>query len=571
MSASSQSNAADTPQPMDIMEFMDFLDYPESYQSPSVSPSATSKMQFTPPTPAIATTTSTMPTNQTLSGPSHQYDQYKQQTPFVPGAVANTLALNSTALPAFNLDYINPGEELYNFNGAPQTSMTTTDMDVSFTSPAESTFLFTPTPINSHATSAGSPAVAARAGTLGGMYPGMHQQRAAMARAQQMQQQQELIQRQNQQRPQPPRQSRSKTASTDPIVDQKISQLLSSMRTKANSSEPDNDSTLLQVPRLKKEEMDMDEDERLLASEEGKKLSSKERRQLRNKVSARAFRSRRKEYITQLEQEISVRVNENSDLRAQNRTLALENQRLNDLARALLSSPSFSSYLDTMSQNPAALSQAQTQVEQSRPEPTQVPKETNSYNSMAYGHHEQIGIAMVPEQTMGMSMLNPNPNSVAFPHVFAVFQTPELPEIDTGALMGKSSPIADDLYALNNEKTVAPSLEPPVQSVTEKAQWPQVNANSTTVKTTSSNLDGDIFDDNDCPAHSICPLELDTDGFSSVDIFGGIESEKAFARYELIDSSEDDEVASRALRRVERLAASLAATISGLERRGIEI
>ena len=34
--------------------------------------------------------------------------------------------------------------------------------------------------------------------------------------------------------------------------------------------------------------------ERLLASEEGKKLSSKERRQLRNKVSARAFRSRRK-------------------------------------------------------------------------------------------------------------------------------------------------------------------------------------------------------------------------------------------------------------------------------------
>jgi hypothetical protein len=48
------------------------------------------------------------------------------------------------------------------------------------------------------------------------------------------------------------------------------------------------------VQRMRKEEEDMDEDERLLASEEGKKLSSKERRQLRNKVSARAFRSRRK-------------------------------------------------------------------------------------------------------------------------------------------------------------------------------------------------------------------------------------------------------------------------------------
>ena len=43
-----------------------------------------------------------------------------------------------------------------------------------------------------------------------------------------------------------------------------------------------------------KDEKDMDADERLLASEEGKNLSSKERRQLRNKVSARAFRSRRK-------------------------------------------------------------------------------------------------------------------------------------------------------------------------------------------------------------------------------------------------------------------------------------
>jgi hypothetical protein len=39
---------------------------------------------------------------------------------------------------------------------------------------------------------------------------------------------------------------------------------------------------------------DMDEDERLLNSEEGKKLSPKERRQLRNKVSARHFRKRRK-------------------------------------------------------------------------------------------------------------------------------------------------------------------------------------------------------------------------------------------------------------------------------------
>ena len=52
------------------------------------------------------------------------------------------------------------------------------------------------------------------------------------------------------------------------------------------------------MTKAKKDEQEMDEDERLLASEEGKKLSSKERRQLRNKVSARAFRSRRKGIFT---------------------------------------------------------------------------------------------------------------------------------------------------------------------------------------------------------------------------------------------------------------------------------
>lgn len=56
--------------------------------------------------------------------------------------------------------------------------------------------------------------------------------------------------------------------------------------------------------------MDLDEDTRLLMSEEGKKLSSKERRQLRNKVSARNFRERRKEYITHLETLVSKHQNE---------------------------------------------------------------------------------------------------------------------------------------------------------------------------------------------------------------------------------------------------------------------
>lgn len=82
------------------------------------------------------------------------------------------------------------------------------------------------------------------------------------------------------------------------LVEAKISRLLEQMRNNSNASsvedEDENNHESSQGSRMRKDEDDMDEDERLLASEEGKKLSSKERRQLRNKVSARAFRSRRK-------------------------------------------------------------------------------------------------------------------------------------------------------------------------------------------------------------------------------------------------------------------------------------
>jgi hypothetical protein len=73
----------------------------------------------------------------------------------------------------------------------------------------------------------------------------------------------------------------------------------------SNTTEGDENATpshLTHSQRMRKEEDEMDEDERLLASEEGKKLSSKERRQLRNKVSARAFRSRRKGKSSKLQQ-----------------------------------------------------------------------------------------------------------------------------------------------------------------------------------------------------------------------------------------------------------------------------
>lgn len=88
----------------------------------------------------------------------------------------------------------------------------------------------------------------------------------------------------------------------DPAVNERIDKVLHEMRQACSSNTRSSiaaeasaaKSASLHISRAKKEQEDMDEDERLLASEAGKRLTSRERRQLRNKVSARAFRSRRK-------------------------------------------------------------------------------------------------------------------------------------------------------------------------------------------------------------------------------------------------------------------------------------
>jgi ribonuclease Z len=135
---------------------------------------------------------------------------------------------------------------------------------------------------------------------VGRMYPGMHQ-RAAMAKAAQQQREHDLIRHQQPQQllQQPHNPGTPQTQhprASNPLVDERISRLLQQM--KAGSASPSDSSpspsSMPHMAKSRKDEQDMDEDERLLASEEGKKLSSKERRQLRNKVSARAFRSRRK-------------------------------------------------------------------------------------------------------------------------------------------------------------------------------------------------------------------------------------------------------------------------------------
>ncbi|KAK2591089.1 BZIP-type transcription factor mbz1 [Conoideocrella luteorostrata] len=545
-------------------------DYSNAFNSPSLSPSPSSKPTFASPVTA-AVTTPTMPTSShSMTGPSHNYGMYPQQTGFVPGAIAHTMAVNQThdaGYQAFNsFEYISglsPGDDTFNFNASPSQGT----MDLELDSQADSQQLFpTVNPSNiEHDTSS----MSSQTSSVGRLWPGAHSQAAlAKAQAQQRQQQQQQQQQQfiQQQQQQAQRQNSQKPRGkapqpTDPIVEQKITQLLNSMRAKPAGAEPESESSQNNLVRSKKDEEEMDEDERLLASEEGKKLSSKERRQLRNKVSARAFRSRRKEYITQLEAEIATKVNENGDLRSQNRALLDENKRLSDLTRMLLSSPSFSNFLDNLSTNPTGLPQSSPiKVEPTQQQDqNQIPKDVNPYNGQ-FSSQQQIGMAMIPESAMDFSLLTLDNSAYNFqPQVFVV-DTPEMPNaIDTSVLSGKTSNIVEESFGSDEEKVEAPVIERPVETkAAEPARAAPVDE--------EFEADPEFALFHSEPATTAdTPNELDTESLSGVDIFGGIESEKFLARYELIDATEEEASAAFAMARVQRISAGIDSVVSRLE------
>lgn len=312
MSGSSMSTDSGASQPgmldPSVESLLDLSEYDNlGYQSPSLSPAASIKTPFARTIKTEATTTASLMTNnQPLSGPSHQYDLYKQQTGIVPGALATTLAVNQNSqVPGYvGFDFLglNTTDDVFDFNTAPsQGSLNPSEMDMEFESPSDNFFFESTINPSSLAESGSMSPPMSQTSQVTRVYPGMHQQQA-LAKQQQQQQQ-----RQRQQSQQAKQSQKGKSAQhSDPLVEQKITQLLNSMRAKSGSGDASQNTPMLNISRPKKDEDEMDEDERLLASEEGKKLSSKERRQLRNKVSARAFRSRRKGKHLSCRKQISI-------------------------------------------------------------------------------------------------------------------------------------------------------------------------------------------------------------------------------------------------------------------------
>ncbi|EPQ64063.1 Bgt-2981 [Blumeria graminis f. sp. tritici] len=375
-----------------------------------------------------------------LNGPGQNYNQYRQQTGIPKDAIASTLNINRLQ----NTYFYNNNNlgDITNFHTTPSNSNTFNppDLNINFgdtNSISElgcSTKL--PTELMNLETGGQSLSTAKTpANNVDPLWPGIHQKQAGLLTNEKHKQTTQL-QRHNIVKSCHSRhtsRSKLKTAhmSKDPVVEEKITQLLKSMRNGSicsddytditfNNYDPNNSSFRTE---------NIDEDEKLLASEEGKKLSSKERRQLRNKVSARAFRSRRKEYINQLEDEIAVKVTENADLCALNQALIAENTRLTDITHSLLSSSSFSGFVESLSvdyanKQPSSTLQQQQQIEQHR---SRLPKETDLHFNQIQIENSNIGMIYPPETRIDYSISDHLHEGNSYqPRVFSLLSLPEV-------------------------------------------------------------------------------------------------------------------------------------------------
>jgi len=169
---------------------------------------------------------------------------------------------------------------------------------------------------------------------------------------------------------------------------------------------------------------------------------------------------------------------------------------------------------------------------------------------------QHVGMTMIPEQTMDFSMMDINANQQYSyqPRVFAVMSLPEEPIIDAAFLSGKSSNFVGEPEHFDSEDD---KIEIPIIQ-----RQPELKSEAPTTIITPTIVD-DEFDNN--PEFALFVDSPASEETSEETIFGGISSEKALARIELVDAEKEEATADAAIRRVQRLAASLEDVFSRLE------
>ena len=389
---------------------------------------------------------------QQYNGPSHNYDQFQQQTGLPSGSISHVHAVNQFS----NSNHVRPTDF-----GAVQLANYNTGFELAYdgqgSSDANNLFV-TNDNTDDYAIDPSTLVDGTQPPSSFRAWPGMHSQQAkeqAQAQAEAKQQQHDEALRSQQPLPSNFEQtfdgrSRSQTNASEPRVNEQISRLLTQMRQNSTASQDDLEEgrgslTGTSASHLRRGEDDMDEDERLLASEEGKKLSSKERRQLRNKVSARAFRSRRKEYITQLEGEVAAKNNKCNEFKVTNRHLLEQNRQLTQLCKAMLNHPSFGTFMEDISSDPSILNTLAPQStssannsqrsQQSQQSSNKLEQSQTSQAPPPQQQNIQVGMAMIPESNLDFSMLNLGASHwqgahYQQPQIFALHEVPSGPSLE---------------------------------------------------------------------------------------------------------------------------------------------
>lgn len=229
-----------------------------------------------------------------------------------------------------------------------------------------------------------------------------------------------------------------------------------------------------------------------------------------------------------------------------------ENTRLSDLTRMLLSSPSFSGFLDTLASNPAAAQTAQAvqqpqQAEQVQ-QPQRVRKDINPYAAQQQQMQQQhIGMTMMPEQTMDFSMLDLNGVYPSYqPQVFSVLSLPET-ILDSETLSGKSSSFSPSTS--HAEKVELPKIERMPVTEPEQAEL--------------SIIVDEEFDADPAFALYSAPVSTASEPKQDLDLSFLANLSIKPSQYELVTKT-DDSASDVAFQRVERLARDMDACLERL-------
>ena len=257
----------------------------------------------------------------------------------------------------------------------------------------------------------------------------------------------------------------------------------------------------------------------------------------------------------------------------------VENARLGDLTRMLLSSSAFSTFLAELSgtgaPNPIPeISQSQSHGSTSRPQPSAPRKDVNP-NQVAprqpqtqAQNNSNVSLNMIPEESSFNYNATESANTgytdnmdfgLYDAQVYAVTALPQGPAVDTmlfANLHGKSSNVVGPCPSIDDVKD-EPLLIESMPSAVGKMEMPEP------IQIPCEDLDIDasdpafaLFIDQPVPSSTAPPCAVAPEDR----IFGEIELEKAFGRLELIieDESNDSlEVSSVTMERFERLCSRL--------------